>query len=411
MDITIIGAGAIGGVIGAHLVRAGYTVEFCDKVEEHVRFIRDEALTIEGPTETFQVRAPAYTPDQLVRRGEQLQAVLMCVKAQDTEPALRQILNLVGPETYVVSCQNGLCENIIASLVGRERTIGCFVNFSADYLGPGQILYGGPSAFYIGELSGEISPRVTELQAILSTWGPVEVTDNIWGYLWGKLSYAALLFATALVDETMAVVVRSRKHRPALLELCAEILEVADRLGIVPVAFDDWAPDLVYPRNTVVPAGRSHILRPCSDSASHNSRRAQYMTPPRARPASAKSTLRSASFHPADGAARGMEIDPRENRDLAALDAQWERLAQRMASNKKTKSGIWRDLVVRKRKTEVDYQLTPVVNIGESYGLELPLVRFVIERIKALETGDIAMGWSHLDELLARFEQASQRRV
>ena len=106
-----------------------------------------------------------------------------------------------------------------------------------------------------------------------------------------------------------------------------------------------------------------------------------------------------------------MEIDPRENRDHAALDMQWERLAQRMASNKKTKSGIWRDLVVRKRKTEVDYQLTPVVNIGESYGLELPLVRFVVERIKALEAGDIAMGWSHLDELLARFEQAPQRRV
>ncbi|MHB1630063.1 MAG: ketopantoate reductase family protein [Bacilli bacterium] len=371
MDITIIGAGAIGGVIGAHLVRAGHTVEFCDKVEEHVRRIRDGALTIEGPTETFQVRAPAYTPDQLAGRGKRLQAVLLCVKAQDTEPALRQILSLVGPETYVVSCQNGLCENIIASLVGRERTIGCFVNFSADYLEPGRILYGGPSAFYIGELSGEISPRVTELQAILSAWGPVEATDNIWGYLWGKLSYAALLFATALVDETMAAVVRSRKHRPALLELCAEVLEVADRLGVVPVAFDDWAPDLVYPRKSP-----------------------------------------QADFLPGSlWRASDMEIDPRENRDLAALDMQWERLAQRMASNKKTKSGIWRDLVVRRRKTEVDYQLTPVVNIGESFGLELPLVRFVVERIKALEAGDAAMGWSHLDELLARFEQAPQRRV
>ena len=341
MEFTVIGAGAIGGVIGAHLARASHDVVFCDKVEAHVRKIRDEHLHIEGPHTTFDVRVPAYTPTELVARGKQLRTVLLCVKSQDTEEALRQVMPLVGPETQVVSCQNGLCENTIAAMIGRERTIGCFVNFSADYLEPGRILYAGPSAFYVGELDGTESGRVLSLQEALSCFGPVNVTDNIWGYLWGKLSYAALLFATALVDETMATVVRSRKHRPALMELCSEVLEVAAYEGVTPLGFDDWIPGLVYPR---------------------------------------------------------------DGRDDAALAGQLERLAARMAANAKTKSGIWRDIAVRKRKTEVNHQLGPIIEIGQRHNLSLPLTQFVIDKIHLLETGTEVMDWHHLDELQTLFE-------
>ncbi|MCL6453905.1 MAG: 2-dehydropantoate 2-reductase [Alicyclobacillus sp.] len=340
MQLTIVGAGAIGGVLGAYLKRGGHDVTFCDLVEPHVQAIRGPGLRIEGPDETFTVQAPAYTPDELLARGEPLRTVLLCVKSQDTERAIRQLLPLVGTGTQVVSCQNGLCEDIIASVIGVEKTIGCFVNFSADYLEPGRILYGGVSALYLGEVDQSISPRVLELQRALSCWGPVQVTDNILGYLWGKLSYAALLFATAMVDATMAEVVRSLPHRDALLELTSEVLEVADLQGIRPMGFDDWEPSLVYPR---------------------------------------------------------------DQRDPQALADQLERLALRMASNKKTKSGIWRDLAVRKRRTEVDFQLTPVVQIGERLGRPMPLTRFVIAIIHQLEDG-APMSWHHLDRLAELYE-------
>ncbi len=336
MKITVIGAGAIGGVIGASLARAGRDVTLCDVAQDHVRAINASGLRIEGPLETFTARAPALSPDALVARGATLETVLLCVKAQHTEPALRKVLPIVGRDTRVVSCQNGLNENTIAALVGRDRTIGCFVNFSADYLEPGRILYGGPSAFVIGELDGRLGPRIHGLQEVLADWGPVRVTDNIWGFLWGKLSYAALLFATAMVDDTMAAVVGDPRYREALLELTSEVLEVAEREKVEPQGFDDWEPAMVYPR---------------------------------------------------------------DRRDPALLAAQLEKLEHRMATNRKTRSGIWRDLAVRRRETEVGHQLVPVLEIGRRHGLGMPLTTFVVQVIRELEQGRRPMSWANLDGL------------
>ena len=341
MTITVVGAGAIGGVLGAHLIKAGENVIFCDRAADHVDTMNKKGLTIESEHETFTVPCVAYTPAQLVERQEPLDKVFLCVKAQHTTDALSPLVPLLNDNAYVVSFQNGLCEREIASLVGRERTVGCFVNFSADYLGPGHILYGGVASLHLGELDGTISTRLLDLQETLKAWGPAQVTDNVWGFLWGKLSYAALLFGTALVDETMATVVRAMDYRPTLMELCSEILEVAEHERITPLGFDDWTPELVYPRET-----------------------------------------------------RNNEI----------LDPQLEKLAARMAANKKTKSGIWRDLVIRKRKTEVSHQLEPIIDIGEKYGLKLPLTRQVVTQIHELEEGKRLLNWGNLEELKAKFE-------
>jgi 2-dehydropantoate 2-reductase len=345
MEITVIGAGAIGGVLGAHLVRAGNNVTFCDKDQEHVDVMNSRGLRIEGPDETFTVECDAYIPEQLVNKKPTFDTVFLCVKAQHTKEALKPFLPLIGEETKVVSFQNGLCENEIASLIGREKTIGCFVNFSADYLEPGRILYGGVAALYLGELDGEISQRVKDLQQILQCWGPAQVTDNIWGYLWGKMSYAGLLYATALVDETMAAVVRKMELRETLMELCSEILEVADKEGVKPIGFDDWVPEFVYPR---------------------------------------------------------------EARDQTVLDHQLEKLAQRMAANKKTKSGIWRDLAVRKRKTEIDSQLVPVLEIGAYHRIPMPLTSLLVSLIKEIENGTIQMDWNHLYKLKEQYESGEK---
>ncbi len=346
MSITIIGAGAIGGVLGAYLVREGHEVVFCDIAEAHVNKINQDGLTIEGPDETFTIQAPAYTPDQLRNKNQSLDTVFLCVKAHHTESALKPFIPLLHETSQVVSLQNGLCEHQIAKLIGRKRTIGCFVNFSADYLEPGRILYGGVASLYLGELDGEVSPRIVDLKDKLQCWGPAQVTDNIWGYLWGKMSYAGLLYATALVDDTMAAVVRKLDLRETLMELCSEILEIADKEGVSPLGFDDWEPTLVYPR---------------------------------------------------------------EIRDEEVLNQQLEKLAHRMATNKKTKSGIWRDLAVRKRKTEVDAQLVPILEIGREHRLEAPLLQALVLAIKEIETGARQMSWDNLYELKQIYQSLSNK--
>ncbi|HZS94637.1 MAG TPA: 2-dehydropantoate 2-reductase [Chloroflexota bacterium] len=330
-EVTIVGAGAIGGTLGAYLARAGRNVCMVDKVEEHVRAMRERGLTIEAYDGTFTVPVKAATVDELTGP---LGLVVLAVKAQDTAAAMESLLPLLGPDSTVVSFQNGLCERTIAEMIGPERTVGCFVNYSADYLAPGVITYGGAGAVYLGELDGTISDRVRELQDLFSAWGNISVTDNIWGYLWGKMGYANMLFATALADETMADV--TDRFRPLMIELAAEIYEVADREGVRLETFDAIEPALYYPR---------------------------------------------------------------ENQDPDALNRSLDRLTAWQRSNKKVKSGIWRDLAVRHRKTEVDEQTARAVEIGARHGLPMPLTRAVIAMIHELEDGTREMSWGNLDEL------------
>src|SRR5579872_4113267 len=186
MAYTVFGAGAIGGTIGAHLVRGGERVLFVDKDVDHVRAMRERGLTIRGFAETFSVPVEATTPDAL---PDQLDTVLLAVKAPATEEAVNSFAERLAPDGCVVSTQNGLNELVISRIVGQQRTIGAFVNFSADYLEPGLIHFGGRGTFVIGELDGSLTPRLEQLQHALGHWGNVQQTDNIWGYLWGKQAY------------------------------------------------------------------------------------------------------------------------------------------------------------------------------------------------------------------------------
>ena len=208
--ILVGGAGAIGGTIGACLVRAGHELLFVDVDAAHVAAINTHGLRIEGPIEAFTVAAQALLPADV--QGEFSQ-IFLCVKAHHTKDATRMLAPHLASDGYVVSFQNGLNELEIAEIVGRDRTIGAFVNYGADYLAPGVVHYSGRGAFVLGELDGELTPRLQALHRLAQVFEPnASITDNILGYLWGKLGYGALLFATALTNASIcdALPLRSR---------------------------------------------------------------------------------------------------------------------------------------------------------------------------------------------------------
>jgi len=337
--IVIVGAGAIGGTIGAHLVRAGQDVLLVDAAREHVEAVTRDGLQIEG-CETFTVRVPAVTSDGLANAlgGRRLGAVMLAVKALHTEAGLDVIAPLLGPDGYVVSMQNGLNERLIASRLGADRTVGAFINFGADYHGPGRIMYGGPGALYLGELDGEITARVEALGDMMRTafLPNTTVTRNVWGYLWGKMGYASMLFATAVVDETMADVLGNPANEALLANLAGEVTRVADAEEVRCEAFDAYEPDAVRFR---------------------------------------------------------------EPRDWAAVRRSLAAMAERNRGSLKQKSGIWRDLAVRRRRTEVDYQIGEIVAIGRSRGIDLPLNARLVEIIHDLESGRRTMNPENLAEL------------
>jgi 2-dehydropantoate 2-reductase len=331
MQFTVVGAGAIGGTVGAYAARGGEDVVLVDRDREHVEAMRGRGLTIRAYDGTFTQPVRALHPEDL---GGPLDVVLLAVKAQHTEEAVRSLLPHLKPDSAVVSLQNGLCEEIIGRVAGASRTVGAFVNFNADYLEPGLVHYGGPGAFRIGETEGRISPRVEEIARRLSHLLPVRPTANIMGYLWAKLGYANMLYATALVDEPMATVLD--RHRSLLVELGCELWEVADREGVRLESFDMVEPYVYYPR---------------------------------------------------------------AQQDASAVDRSIDALTALMRRSEKQKTGVWRDLAVRRRRTEVDFHLGAAAAVGRRHGLPTSLTHRLVEMIHEIEDARRPMSWDNLAEL------------
>jgi 2-dehydropantoate 2-reductase len=318
--------------MGAHLARAGHDVSLVDTVDEHVAAINRSGLRVTGPVADFSTPVPAYTPEALTG---QWNAIVLATKAHHTEAATHALRPHLSDGGCVISAQNGLNELAIAAIVGAERTVGAFVNFGADYMEPGVIHYGGRGAVVVGEIDGRITSRVEEIRdAWLDFDDRAVVTPNIWSYLWGKEAYGAMLFATALTNESIADALAMPLYRDLYVELAREILTVAAARGVTPQAFDGFDP-IAY-----------------SPGAGH------------------------------DAASRSLD-------ELVAFNRR----------SAKTHSGIWRDLAVRKRRTEVDAQLGIVVALGREAGVATPLTERLVELIHDVEAGARAQSLATLDLL------------
>jgi 2-dehydropantoate 2-reductase len=222
MEITIIGSGAIGGTLGAHMIRAGHDVTLCDADEAHVAAIRARGLIIEGPVNEFTVAARAITPAELPDR---IDHAIVAVKSLHTRAAAGLLRDRLAPEGYVLTVQNGLTADILVEAVGRERVVSSFVNFGADVMGPGRIMQGNIATFRVGELDGgRITQRVLDLVAALPY---AQATDNVLGFLWGKEAYGAMLWAGAVSDLTIAEHLEDPRYQPVMIAIAREVLAQA----------------------------------------------------------------------------------------------------------------------------------------------------------------------------------------
>ena len=316
MQLTIIGAGAIGGTIGAHMARAGHDIVLCDTDVEYVAAINRDGIIIEGPVENFTVRVPAITPDQL---PAQIEHIAIAVKSHHTESAAALLRGRVAPGGYAVSFQNGFTSDILAEAVGCDNLIVSFVNFGADVMGPGRVMQGNVGTFRVGEpFQSVITPRVQELADAL----PYAVaTDNIMGYLWGKEAYGAMLYGGATSDLSIADSLEDPRYRTLMLAIAREVLAQSP---VTPMGFDGFEPD--------------------------------------------------------------------------DLEGSLDRLVTFNRASAKSHSGIYRDLMVRKRKTEVDDLVRD---------LKGPLTTYIGELIHAIEDGQRTCEVANLD-LLSTYERTNR---
>jgi 2-dehydropantoate 2-reductase len=196
--IAIVGAGAVGGYAGAHMVQAGEDVTFIDPWPAHVEHMRQHGLRVtharDVPEFSVAVRALHVTDAQQLAREKPVDIAFVCMKSYDTAWATMLIRQYLAPDGYVVSLQNCMNEETIAGVVGWGKTLGCVASsITVNLPEPGHIHRGagkgGPAhtVFRAGEVHGRITQRAEEICRLVGCADSAKVTGNLWGERWSKL--------------------------------------------------------------------------------------------------------------------------------------------------------------------------------------------------------------------------------
>ena len=196
--IAIVGAGAVGGYVGGHLAAAGQDVTLIDPWPAHVDTMRTHGLELYGMTpeerRTVNVNALHLTEVQSLAKQPPIDLAFISVKSYDTAWATILIRPYLAPDGCVISMQNCINEELVASVVGWGRTLGCIVTggVGVDLYEPGRIRRGyvkrpHVTSFYVGEPHGRITTRAEEIADILCAADKAEATANLWGARWTKL--------------------------------------------------------------------------------------------------------------------------------------------------------------------------------------------------------------------------------
>lgn len=229
MRIAIVGAGAMGSLYGGVLAENGHDVSFVDVDQEHVEAVRNRGLIIHRDEKQRTVKGiQAFTDAAALAPAE---LMIVFVKSTYTEEVILSNRNLIGPDTIVLTLQNGL-GNIekIEKHVARTQIIAGTSANGANRIGPGEIRHAGWAGTTIGELDGQDTERIQALEEILGTGelGPVSVSHNVIGLIWDKLlANVGINALTALTRRRNGELLED----PALTDLMNRLVEEAENVA------------------------------------------------------------------------------------------------------------------------------------------------------------------------------------
>ncbi|SHI51109.1 ketopantoate reductase family protein [Wenxinia saemankumensis] len=350
MKFTIIGSGAIGGLAGAWMTEAGHDVTLVDRWAEHVAAMNESGLRIDGVRGDKHVAVKAATPDQLT--GE-LGVVLIATKSQHAVEAVEDIAPLLTPESCVVSFQNGFNEPDLvaaldaAGLPGERMVMGSIPNYGGALVDPGEIEFVHEGPIQLGEMDGAMSDRLKDIAEALSALTEVQVSDRIWGQIWAKEVYASQVVFSALVDAPIREALGNERYARIAGAIVKEALEIADANGIDVQPFDFFDPANYRVRT-------AEDTRKLLDNVNH-----------------AIWLLKK-------------DQDTKPQHDF-----------------KKKGSGIWWDIVYRKRPSETRSSSGKLIAYGEAVGADTRLNAKLFEMIYEIEDGRRELGFHNYDELEA----------
>jgi 2-dehydropantoate 2-reductase len=253
MKIAIIGAGAIGGYVGVKLALAGEDLTFIVR-GANLRAIRNNGMKLVMHDGTEHVASNVRATDSYDEAGIQ-DVVIVALKAHQLDAVADNIGKLVGPETVIVTMQNGIpywyFHQHGGALEGRQvssvdptgelarkipvgQVLGCVVYPASELIAPGVVRHIEGDRFPLGELDGSSSERVNRVAACMVNAGfKAPVLDNIraeiWLKLWGNLTFNPI---SALSHSTLVDICQFPLTRELAVQMMQEAQAVANRLGI-----------------------------------------------------------------------------------------------------------------------------------------------------------------------------------
>ncbi len=253
MKISVVGAGAIGGLMGVKLALAGEDVTLID-VGAHLEAIKKNGLKLIAPDGSEQVAREVKATDNMAEAGKQ-DLVILALKTQVIESVAKNLGALFGPETMVVPVQNGLpwwyfqrhggpydgrrIETVdpngtIAAAIDPERIIGCVVYPAGAVTEPGVIQHVEGNRFPVGELDGRTTERVQRVadcfvNAGFKSFVLEDIRAEIWLKLWGNLSFNPI---SALTHATLVDICQAPLTRELAAGMMREAQDIAAKLGI-----------------------------------------------------------------------------------------------------------------------------------------------------------------------------------
>ncbi len=349
--IAVLGAGAIGASIGAYLIREGYDITLIDQWAANIDKIRSDGLKLTNLKGEFTVPAKALHLSEVSSLREQFDIVYLSVKSYDTCWSTYFIEPYLKPTGFILPAQNGLNDEVVASIVGFNRTVGCVPSISVGMYEPGHVIRTDPMTshcFTVGELNGLITPRVKEVVEALEILGPSEATTNIWGARWAKLVINCMNNAlSGIIGPAISSLNEKQKDSANLIRAVtgSEVAKVAQALGIV------LGPIFGIPAQDFVKATTIADIR------------------------ALKETI-AAVF-------KKRYLNPEQTRNLGAPD----------------RPSLLQD-VIKGRRTEVDYLNGEAVSKGKTVGVPTPINQAIVDITKKIEEGKVKPDPSNLERLM-----------
>jgi 2-dehydropantoate 2-reductase len=278
MKIVIVGAGAMGGLFGGLLKKAGSDVALIDVWKDHVDTINRDGLLIERDGERMNVPIPALFPDQVTGNAD---LMIVFTKSFNTESAVAAIRGMITGTTWALSLQNGIGHvDIIEQFIPRDRIVHGVTTYPSDLVGPGHIRSEGQGTVKIMSVNGEPAPMVQTIQEALNRAGiHCEANPNVVAAIWEKLAFNSVMNAlTSAMGLTVGQVGDAKEGRELAEQIVDEVVGVAHRkeiladksriMSMVSMAFEkhrDHRPsmlqDILAKRKTEIDAINGAVVR------------------------------------------------------------------------------------------------------------------------------------------------------